>query len=112
MEQKSEQKIVLIKTKKYLLICLTAIITGYFLMIASMKIEDLDQSINVILANSSVILMVLGLLGYVWLSQQLAEAFGENKGFNFVMTIFFPIGTVWIFFKYSKKINELLNTNK
>lgn len=104
VEVKADPAVLLKKTLRNLLLALIAMVLGYIDIVVMMK----TQLQNELMANLGVLLFVIGYGTYIFLSQQLAVAFERNKGLNFLMVTFFPIGTVANYLMYKKKINELL----
>ena len=103
IEVKKDASQLLKNTLRYLLVALISMIIGYVAVLLAIKPGINDE----LMMNIGVILYVIGYFSYLFLSQQLAGAFERNKGFNFLMLTFFPIGTIANYLIYRKEINKL-----
>jgi hypothetical protein len=106
VDDQPELRQILQKTLWQITICFISVFLGYFLILMMIKADIKDQ----LLLNIGIILFVFGYIFYVLLSQQIAIAFEKNKGLNFLEIIFFPFGLITNYFRYRKKISQLLKS--
>ena len=103
-DEQNKNLLALERSLKYLTISFVGIIFGYLTIAFLPKYFEFNQFIG----SAGFVIWAVSFLVYIMLSQEFAVVFGRNKGLNFLMTIFFPIGTVWNFLMYRKKIKSYM----